>query len=185
MMRCRGFEDAINCLIIKHFNHFFSQIPEYAIVSNIKIMVTWTPSPSPGLQFFLKKVNHFALWPLLFCGSAWLSPTLLVPPAEQSKVVAWLTEQNHDFGDLRAGRPVTCVFRFQNTSSDTILLQTVRTTCGCTAARYPETPIAPMAIGDITVEYDAAQSGHFSKKIRVFFDRQRKPEILWISGEVQ
>ena len=148
-------------------------------------MVTSTPSPAKGLQFFLKKVSNFTLWPLLCWWGGWLSPTLWVPPAEHSKVVAWLTEQNHDFGDLRAGRPVTYVFRFQNTSIDTILLQTVRTTCGCTAARYPETPIAPNAIGDITVEYDAAQSGHFSKKIRVFFDRQRKPEILGISGEVE
>lgn len=99
-------------------------------------------------------------------------------------VVTWLTEQDHDFGEIRAGKPVSFVFRFKNTATDTLVLQTVRTTCGCTAARYTEEPIAPGAEGEVNIEYDAAQSGAFRKKIRVFFDRQRKAEILWISGEV-
>ncbi len=145
-------------------------------------MLTWTPVLAPRLQFLGKEIGNLAIWPLL-CWVGWLSPTLPTL-VESPKVVIWQTEQSHDFGSLRAGKPATYVFRFQNVSKDTILLQTVRTTCGCTAARYPETPIAPGTIGDITVEYDAAQSGHFRKKIRVFFDRQRKPEILWIEGEV-
>lgn len=100
-------------------------------------------------------------------------------------VVTWLTEQDHDFGEIRAGKPVSFVFRFKNTATDTLVLQTVRTTCGCTAARYTEEPIAPGAEGEVSIEYDAAQSGTFRKKIRVFFDRQRKAEILWISGEAK
>ena len=100
-------------------------------------------------------------------------------------VVAWLTEQDHDFGELRQDHPATFVFKFKNVATDTILLQTVRTTCGCTAARFTEAPIAPGATGEVTIEYDAYQRGGFSKKIRVFFDRQKKPEILWIRGEVE
>ncbi len=99
-------------------------------------------------------------------------------------MVRWLTEQDHDFGEISAGKPVSFVFRFKNISADTLILQTVRTTCGCTAARYTEGPIAPDTEGEVIIEYDAAQGGSFRKKIRVFFDRQRKPEILWIGGEV-
>lgn len=100
-------------------------------------------------------------------------------------VVAWLTEQDHDFGNVHSNRPVSFAFKFKNISPDTILLQTVRTTCGCTAAQYTEEPIAPQSTGEVIVEYDAAQNGSFRKKIRVFFDRQRKPEILWIGGDVE
>ncbi|MBV6442590.1 MAG: hypothetical protein EPGJADBJ_04308 [Saprospiraceae bacterium] len=100
-------------------------------------------------------------------------------------VVTWLTEQDHDFGELRQGKPASFVFQFKNALSDTIVLQTVRTTCGCTAARYTEDPIPPGATGEITVEYDAYQSGSFNKKIRVFFDKQKKAEILWIRGVVE
>ena len=106
-------------------------------------------------------------------------------PATGAPVVAWLTELDHDFGERRQGHPAAFVFKFKNITSDTLLLQTVRTTCGCTAARYTEEPIAPGAAGDITIEYDAYQRGAFSKKIRVFFDKQKKPEILWIRGEVE
>lgn len=126
------------------------------------------------------------LWILLCLKSMFFTP--LVPAttsAGPASVVNWLTETDHDFGALHQGRPATFVFRFKNTSPDTILLQTVRTTCGCTAARYTEEPIAPGAGGEVNIEYDAYQRGGFSKKIRVFFDRQKKPEILWIRGEVE
>lgn len=99
-------------------------------------------------------------------------------------IVEWLTERDHDFQHLRHEHPKTFVFRFKNIDSQPILLQTVRTSCGCTAATWTETPIAPGDSGEIVVEYDAYQRGEFKKKIRVFFDRQRKPEILWIRGEV-
>ena len=120
----------------------------------------------------------------LSCGVA-LDLNLFHPPkVENAPVVTWLTEKDHDFGELQRGRPATFVFKFKNVAADTIVLQTVRTTCGCTAARYTEEPIPPNATGEITIEYDAYQSGAFSKKIRVFFDKQKKAEILWIRGVV-
>lgn len=105
-------------------------------------------------------------------------------PATKPPVVEWLTERDHDFQHLRQEHPKTFAFRFKNIDSQPIILQTVRTSCGCTAATWTETPILPGEIGQIEVEYDAYQRGEFRKKIRVFFDRQRKPEILWIHGEV-
>lgn len=108
----------------------------------------------------------------------------IVEPSKPS-IVEWLTERDHDFGKLRRERPQTFVFRFKNLSSQPILLQTVRTTCGCTAAQWTEAPVASGETGEISVEYDAYQRGGFSKKIRVYFDQQRKPEILWIRGEVE
>jgi hypothetical protein len=98
--------------------------------------------------------------------------------------VEWLTERDHDFGSMRREHAQTFVFKFKNVSNDHIVLQTVRTTCGCTAAKWTESAIAPGETGDIEVEYDAYQRGEFSKKVRVFFDRQRRPEILWIRGRV-
>lgn len=112
-----------------------------------------------------------------------------LPPApaetEAKPVVSWITEKEHDFGSLKQGWPETFAFRFTNVYSDTILLQTVRTSCGCTAANWTETPIAPGQEGEVRIEYDAYQTGDFDKKIRVFFDQQRKPEILRIMGSVR
>lgn len=99
-------------------------------------------------------------------------------------VVEWLTPREHDFGTLRRDHPGEFVFKFKNIASEPILLETVRTTCGCTAANWTETPIAPGATGEVRIEYDAYQTGDFSKKIKVFFDKQRKAEVLKITGTV-
>jgi hypothetical protein len=133
-----------------------------------------------------KELSFFMLFYLVFC--------LFLKPFEaqsacfaegRKSVVEWAEGQEHDFGTMVRERPQTYIFRFKNTALDTIVLQTVRTSCGCTAARWTETPVAPGASGEVSIEYDAYQVGDFNKKIRVFFDVQRKPEILRIKGVVQ
>lgn len=106
------------------------------------------------------------------------------PLVDKAPIVEWLTEKDHDFQHLRQEHPKTFVFRFKNLDKEPILLQTVRTSCGCTAATWTETPIPSGQAGQVEVEYDAYQRGEFRKKIRVFFDRQRKPEVLFIHGVV-
>lgn len=103
------------------------------------------------------------------------------PPAS----IHWQTERDHDFGTIRQGKPVQFVFRFRNDSDAPLHLETVRTTCGCTAAEWTAEAIAPGSEGQISVEYDAYQRGTFKKKIRVFFQEQKKSEILWIRGAVE
>ena len=112
----------------------------------------------------------------LLCSIVWSAA------APKPKAVEWLTEKTYDFGTVELGSVTGTSFTFKNTSTQPILLQTVRTTCGCTAAKWPESPIAPGATGEIRIEYSADRSGRFSKKIRVFFDAMKKPEMLRIVG---
>jgi len=99
-------------------------------------------------------------------------------------VVQWLDPKEYDFGEIGHNRPVTVKFSFRNISDSPIILQTVRTTCGCTAANWTETPVPSGEKGEVRIEYDAYQQGDFDKKIKVFFDKQRKPETLRIFGTV-
>ena len=108
----------------------------------------------------------------------WMAPQVAEP------VVSWTSATEFNFGEIRLGGTREHVFSFKNTGSEPVILQTVRTTCGCTAASWTEEPILSGASGDIKIEYDATKTGSFRKKIRVFFDRQKKPEILWVEGEV-
>lgn len=113
-----------------------------------------------------------------------LTPIQNTDAAGPEPVVKWATEMEHDFGSIRKGDTQRFVFRFQNILREPIVLETVRTTCGCTAADWPEAPIEPEAFGDVLIDFDANKTGFFRKKITVFFDKQRKPETLWITGEV-
>lgn len=112
-----------------------------------------------------------------------LTMGLAASPAKP--VVEWITPKEHDFGSIRRDHPVEFVFKFRNISAEPLTLQTARTTCGCTAVNWTEAAVAPGATGEVRIEYDAYQTGAFQKKIRVFFDKQRKAEILKISGEVR
>jgi hypothetical protein len=100
-------------------------------------------------------------------------------------VVQWLDETTYDFGTMEQGVPKSVSFSFKNISTQPIVLETVRTSCGCTAAEWPEAPIEPGATGAVSIEYDAYRAGAFKKKITVFFDRQKKAEVLWIKGTVR
>jgi hypothetical protein len=117
----------------------------------------------------------------LFFSLLFTAPTL----ADPAPVVRWSTGTEHDFGTMPQGRPRGFTFRFVNVSSEPILVETVRTTCGCTAARYTETPIEPGAEGEVMLEYDAYKQGVFTKKVKVYFDKQKKAEVLTITGEVE
>lgn len=88
-------------------------------------------------------------------------------------------------GDLPYETPVTHGFEFQNISSDTLRIDNVRTTCGCTLPDWSPAPIPPDSTSQITLEYDAEDKGRFRKKIKVYFDKQRRAEVLWIKGEVK
>ena len=112
------------------------------------------------------------------------TPEEPAPNPVDAGIVAWLTETDHDFGELRHGATARFVFKFQNTQAGPIVLETVRTTCGCTAAEWTEAPVEPGRTGEVVIEFDANKSGAFRKKITVFFDKQRKPEVLWVEGEV-
>lgn len=112
---------------------------------------------------------------------AFFSLSLDIAPS----AIKWTTETEYDFGVVAFGTTSGVVFSFQNISTDSVLLQTVRTTCGCTAAEWPEFPLAPGATGSLRIEFTGENKGPFSKKVRVFFDAMRKPEILIIRGRVE
>jgi hypothetical protein len=121
----------------------------------------------------------------LFSYPLWWPLLLILTSVRPETPVRWPNGTQHDFGSLPLGRTVSHSFLFENAASVPILLQTVRTECGCTVADWPETPIAPGERGEVLIEFHADRSGYFRKKIKVYFDRQRRAEVLWVSGIVE
>lgn len=136
------------------------------------------------LSATLHPTTRFMLAYLFSAIFFFLAPTSATTDDPKTPVVEWLTEQDHDFGQVRSGKTVRFMFKYKNLAAEPLLLQTVRTSCGCTAAEWTQEPVDPGATGQVLIEFESSQQGDFRKKIRVFFDKQRKPEILWIEGEV-
>ena len=102
----------------------------------------------------------------------------------ESVLVKWESETTHDFGDIPHGKDVSHTFYFKNISKDSLLIDNVRTSCGCTAANWEETATPPDSIGTIRIEFDGEANAFFKKWIRVYFNGQRKAERLFIEGFV-
>ena len=98
--------------------------------------------------------------------------------------IAWNTLA-HDFGNIPQGREVSFDFKFTNNTQDSIEIDNIRTTCGCTAASWQEDAIQPTQTTTIPVLFDAHELGYFEKTIKVYLKHIRKPFILTIIGEVQ
>jgi len=118
----------------------------------------------------MKYLFLFLLFPFLF---------------HTNEKVEWLTPIIHDFGDIIEKEPVEFKFEFKNASEEPMLIDNVRTTCGCTTPDWSWDPIEPDSTSFIRVVYDAKKQGFFNKKVKVFFSNQRKPTVLKIEGYVE
>lgn len=104
--------------------------------------------------------------------------------ATAEKPIEWLTEKEFDFGDIAPQKPVQHAFRFKNKGTEPLVIETVRTSCGCTGSTWDETPILPDSIGTINIEFDAKESGYFRKYAKVYFEGISGAEKLWVEGFV-
>jgi hypothetical protein len=75
-----------------------------------------------------------------------------VSAAKRVRVV--FKETTHDFGKIRQGEVLTYEFVFTNEGPDTLVVDHVETTCGCTAALVSEKEIRPGQQGRIKVTMD-------------------------------
>ena len=76
-----------------------------------------------------------------------------VSPQGAEQLVA--EHDTHDLGDLSEDdEPVSHTFTLRNVSDKSLRIQRVHTTCGCTAAAFDTTAIAPGATTKVTLTYD-------------------------------
>lgn len=104
---------------------------------------------------------------------------------QSNSEIEWMTPLEHDFGDIMHREPAKFNFKFKNTSTDSILIDNVRTTCGCTTPDWTWDPILPDSTSHIQVVFDAKKKGYFKKKVKVYFSNQRKATVLKIKGYVE
>ena len=93
-------------------------------------------------------------------------------------------QTEHDFGKIPQGKPVTYVFEVTNTGKSPFKLDNVQAACGCTTPVWDkETPIPVGGTAKITVGYNAAAEGVFSKPITITYNTNQTKQLT-IKGEV-
>ena len=90
----------------------------------------------------------------------------------------------HEFGTVLWKNPVTATFTITNSGDKPLVISNVTTSCGCTVANWPQTPIAPGATGVVSSTFDSKALGRFQKSIGIYSNASERPIYLAIRGEV-
>lgn len=91
-----------------------------------------------------------------------------------------------EFKDAIAGQSVTCVFKFKNTGSNPLIIQTIKSSCGCTDAYTPKDTIAPNDSSIITANVSLAGklAGKMTTHVTVASNTDPPFIGLTIEGEI-
>lgn len=95
-----------------------------------------------------------------------------------------LKESEFNFGKIPQGKPVIHIFEVINNGKDSLHIVNVQASCGCTTPEWDRDKVqAPGEKTNITVGYNAASEGPFSKQITITFNGTQTRQII-IKGEV-
>jgi hypothetical protein len=95
-----------------------------------------------------------------------------------------LKETVYDFGKIPQGKPVTHIFEVVNNGKDSLKIGNVQASCGCTTPSWERDKAqAPGEKTNITVGYNAASEGPFTKFITITYNGTQSKQIT-IKGEV-
>jgi hypothetical protein len=93
------------------------------------------------------------------------------------------SETQYDFGSIPQGKPATHVFVLENNGLDTLRIENVQTSCGCTTPDYTRDPVLKGSKTQIKVGYNAASEGNFEKSITVTYNGGLSKQLI-IKGNV-
>jgi len=119
---------------------------------------------------------------LMLCHTACISSS--EDQAKKKGQELWFEEYLHDYGEIVQDSEGTWSFVFKNLGEEAIVINRVRSTCGCTIPDWPREPIEPGNSGEILVKYNTALTGTFLKSIYVYSTAANSPVKLQIKGKV-
>lgn len=112
-------------------------------------------------------------------------------PAPASQVVGGanprleITPAEFDFGQVWQGEPAKREFTIKNTG-DAPMTITLKSTCGCTVATNPKTPLAAGESTTFSITYDTTRPGAAHKTVIVTTNDPARPTLdIAVKGEVK
>ncbi len=110
--------------------------------------------------------------------------TAAVTPAVVLEDAIAFKEGEFDFGKIPQGKPVTHVFELTNSGKTAYKVDNVVASCGCTTPQWDKEKIINSGEKSIiTVGYNAAAEGPFSKSVTVTYNGTQT-KVIVIKGEV-
>ena len=93
-------------------------------------------------------------------------------------------QETIDYGKIIKGSEGERTFVFTNIGDAPLMIQNIKSSCGCTVPKKPEKPIMPGEKGEIKVSYDTKRVGGFSKSITITSNAKNAVKVIKIKGFV-
>ncbi|QYA25522.1 DUF1573 domain-containing protein [Gramella sp. MT6] len=89
-----------------------------------------------------------------------------------------------DYGEIKKGSDGLRVFEVKNIGDAPLVIEDVKSSCGCTVPKKPDAPIMPGETGEIQVKYDTKRVGPIRKTVTVYSNSDEPVKALKIKGAV-
>ncbi|MEX0987808.1 MAG: DUF1573 domain-containing protein [Bacteroidales bacterium] len=108
-------------------------------------------------------------------------------PEEKSKKEGneiYFSQTTYDYGEIPEKSDGLYTIEFKNIGEKAVVINRVRTSCGCTVPSWPKDPIEPGGTGKIEVKYNTELVGSFMKSVYVYSSASNSPVKIMIRGKV-
>jgi len=130
-----------------------------------------------------KIITLFVLGFLTFTMNAQEKQVTEKPKNPNAPVFEFVTEVI-DYGKIALNADGVRTFKFKNVGKSPLVINDIKSSCGCTVPKKPAGPIMPGDSGEIEVKYDTNRAGGFSKSITVASNADEPVKMLQIKGIV-
>lgn len=108
---------------------------------------------------------------------------LAMAQAQKTAKFEFVTE-TIDYGVIQKGSDGLRVFEFKNVGDAPLIIEDVKSSCGCTVPKKPEEPVMPGETGKIEVKYNTKNPGYIRKTVTVYSNTDEPVKALKIKGQV-
>jgi copper(I)-binding protein len=117
----------------------------------------------------------FILFVCLLASNSWAAPKLMVE------------QPSFDFGEVVQGQMVPHLFKFKNAGDEPLVVEKVRSSCGCTAVLLSSKTLAPGESGEVKANFNTSRfRGLVTKTISLYSNDPQQPvKKLTIQGTIQ
>lgn len=104
--------------------------------------------------------------------------------AKDSGQQIYFAQTTYDYGEIEEGSDGIYTIEFKNIGDTPIVVNRVRSSCGCTVPSWPKEPVEPGTEGEIKVQYNTRLTGSFMKSVYVYSSAENSPVKLTVKGKV-
>ncbi|PID88877.1 MAG: hypothetical protein CSB02_00420 [Bacteroidia bacterium] len=106
------------------------------------------------------------------------------PVKNPNAPVITFEKTTHDYGTIYERSHGNVNFVYTNTGKEPLILNRVKSSCGCTIPKWSRQPLMPGESDTIKVHYDTKRIGSFHKSITITSNATTPNVVLKIKGKV-